>query len=67
VRAGVNQNPGGRIGYKFPCPNERVVSHVASYTIQIDELRSMWADEGNITHGVVKGNSGTGCIDGVPR
>ena len=24
-------------------------------------------DEGNITHGAGKGNSGTGCIDGVPR
>jgi len=24
-------------------------------------------DEGNITHGARKGNSGTGCVDGVAR
>jgi len=30
----------------------------SSFTIQIDELRSMWADKGNITHGARKGNNG---------
>jgi len=33
----------------------------------MNELRSMGADQWNITHGAGKDNSGTGCTDGAPH
>ena len=39
--------------------NQRVVSHVASYAVQIYELGDV-GDEGNITHGANKDNNGVG-------
>ena len=55
--------------------NESLKLHVLVYSVgidsllavHIDELGVKWVDEGNITHGAWKGNSGTGYVDGVPR